>query len=179
MIRKYLRLLHETMLVAVAILMCCSLAMAQDTAKRGTSTAEERQRFLEITRKMADSPLDPKLGPDRNWALQWLIAVPDINVDVCNAPLGDFMNAQYQYTPQIIGQLTFSTGAFIIEHPDKAKDHGVQYVAGMEGALHAYKSILKSKPDAKAKELDDLLEKQKKGTLAEFVTKSCQSNPQE
>lgn len=161
------------------MLICCSLSAAQDAAKRGPSTAEERKRFLEITRKMAESPLDPALSADRDWALKWLIAVPDINVDVCNAPLGDFMNAQYKYTPQIMGQLTFSTGAFIIEHPDKAKDRSSQYVAGMEGALQAYKSILKSKPDATVKELDDLLDKQKKGTLATFVRASCQGDAQE
>jgi hypothetical protein len=84
-----------------------------------------------------------------------------------------------QYTPQIIGQLTFATAVFIIEHPDKVKDRGEQYVAGTEGALHAYQSILKSKPDATTKELDDLLEKQKKGALAAFVRASCQSDPQE
>lgn len=165
------------------MLTLCSLALAQDTEKRGPSTADERQRFLEITRKMADSPLDPALRADRDWALKWLIAIPDINVDVCNAPLGDFINAQYKYTPQILGQLTFSTGAFIIEHPDKehpdkAKDRDAQYVAGIEGALHAYQSILKTKPDATAKELDDLLEKQKKGTLAAFVRTACKSDQQ-
>ncbi len=161
------------------MLISCSLTFAQDTAKRGPSTADERQRFLAITHKMADSPLDPGLSADRDWALRWLIEIPDINVDVCNAPLGGFMDVHYKYTPQIIGQLTFSTGAFIIEHPDKAKDLGAQYVAGIEGALHAYQSILKTKPDATVKELDDLLEKQKKGTLAAFVRTSCQNNPQE
>ncbi len=171
--------LRETILACLAMLICCSLSTAQDAPKRGPSTADERQRFLQITRKMADAPLDPGLRADRDWALRWLIEIPDINVDVCNAPLGDFMNAHYKYTPQIIGQLTFSTGAFIIEHPDKAKDRDAQYVAGIEGALHAYQSILKIKPDATAKQLDDLLEKQKKGTLAAFVRASCQSNPQE
>jgi hypothetical protein len=166
-------------LFAMAMLVCSSLAVAQDAAKRGPSTADERKRFLEVTRKMAESPLDPSLSADRDWALHWLIAVPDINVDVCNAPFSDFMNSGYKYIPQIIGQLTFATAVFIIEHPDKVKDRGAQYVAGTEGAVHAYQSILKAKPDATAKELDDLLEKQKKGTLAAFVRVSCQSNPQE
>lgn len=160
------------------MLTLCSLALAQDAEKRGPSTADERKRFLEITRKMADSPLDPALRADRDWALKWLIAIPDINVDVCNAPLGDFMNAEYKYTPQIVGQLTFSTGAFIIEHPDKAKDRGASYVAGTEGALHAYQSILKTEPDAKVKELDDLLEKQKQGKLADYVRTACKSDQQ-
>ena len=164
---------------SLAALIFCSLAFGQDAAKRGPSTPDERKRFLEVTHKMAEAPLDPALSADRDWALKWLIAVPDINVDVCNAPLGDFMNAQYKFTPQIIGQLTFSTGAFIIEHPDKAKDRNAQYVAGMEGALQAYQSILKTKPAATVKELDDLLDKQKKGTLAAFVRTSCQGDAQE
>jgi hypothetical protein len=169
----------KAIVVSLAIQIFCSLALAQDTSKRGPSTADERKRFLQVARKMAESPLDPSLSADRDWALKWLIAVPDITVDVCNAPFSGFMSSGYKYTPQIIGQLTFATAVFIIEHPDKSNDRGAQYVAGTEGALQAYQAILKTKPDATERQLNDLLEKQKKGTLAAYVRASCQGDEQE
>jgi len=43
------------------------------------------------------------------------------------------------------------------------------YIAGLEGALRAYESILTTKPNAKWKFLDDLIEKRNKGKLAEHV----------
>src|SRR5262249_36310206 len=84
-------------------------------------------------------------------------------------PLGDFMKKKYKYSPEITIQLTFSSGAFIIEHPDQAKDASAQCLAGVEGALRAYQSILKAKPDAHSKALDEVLEKQRNGKLADHV----------
>jgi hypothetical protein len=117
---------------------------------------------------MEEAPLDPSLRQEREWALLWLVEVPDITAEVCTASLGDFMKKKYKYSSEIV-ELTFSSGAFIIEHPDQAKDINAQRVAAVEGGLKAYQSILKEKPGAKSKPLDDLLEKQHSGKLAEYV----------
>jgi hypothetical protein len=154
--------------LCLAILLAVGAA-AQPQAQRGPSTPEERQRFVTLAHKMEEAPLDKSLQPEREWALKWLVEVPDITVNVCTAPLGDFMKKKYKYSPEIVVQLTFSGGAFIIEHPDQAKDASAQYLAGVEGALKAYESILKTKPDAKSNVLDSLLDKQRNGTLAEYV----------
>lgn len=154
-------------------------AAAQNEPKRAPSTAEERQRFLSLTRKLEQNPLDKSLYEDKKWAKQWLEDVPDINVNIC-APLlfgVDFVKEQNRYTPQLSYQATFGSAAYIIEHPDKAGDTAAQFVAGVESALKAYSAIVKSEPQAKSKALDDLLEKQKQGKLADFVhaaSKSCE-----
>jgi hypothetical protein len=151
----------------------------QDEPKRAPSTAQERQRFLTLTRKLEQNPLDKSLYDDKKWAKDWLRDVPDINVNVC-APLMfgmQFVLEQNQYTPQLSYQATFGSAAYIIEHPDKAGDTAAQFVAGVESALKAYSAILKSDPQARSKALDNLLEKQKQGKLAEFVhdaSKSCE-----
>jgi hypothetical protein len=52
-----------------------------------------------------------------------------------------------------------------------------QYTAGVESALKAYQSILKT-DSTPSKVLDGLLEKQRQGKLADFVresSKDCQS----
>lgn len=163
----------------LVVILLCSIACAQNEPKRAPSTAEERQRFLSLTRKLEQNPLDKSLYDDKKWAKQWLEDVPDINVNIC-APLlfgVEFLKEQNKYTPQLSYQATFGSATYIIEHPDKAGDTAAQFVAGVESALKAYNSIVKSDPQAKSKALDDLLEKQKKGKLADFVhdaSKGCE-----
>jgi hypothetical protein len=155
-----------------------SLSAAQDEPKRTPSTVQERQRFLALTRKLEQNPLDKSLYADKKWAKQWLEDIPDINVNICAPVLfgTDFIREQNKYTPQLSYQATFAEAAYIIEHPDKKGDTTAQYLAGVESALKAYSAIVKSEPGAKSKALDDLLEKQKQGKLADFVrdaSKEC------
>ena len=156
-----------------------SLSAAQDEPKRAPSTPQERQRFLTLTRKLEQNPLDKSLYDDKKWAKDWLRDIPDINVNIC-APLMfglQFIQEQNAYTPQLSYQATFGSAAYIIEHPDKAGDTAAQFVAGVESALKAYSAIVKSDPQARSKALDNLLEKQKQGKLAEFVhdsSKNCE-----
>ena len=161
-------------LLSFSILSLCS---AQDG--RAPSTREERQRFLTLTRKLEQGPLDKSLYAEKKWAKQWLEDIPDINVTIC-APLlfgVDFIPEQNKYTSQLSYQATFGSAAYIIEHPGKAGDLDAQFLAGVESALKAYSAIVKSEPQAKSKALDDLLEKQRQGKLADFVrsaSKTCQ-----
>jgi hypothetical protein len=146
----------------------------KDEPKRGPSTKEERQRFVALTRKLETTPLDKSLYQDKTWGKVWLDAVPDINVTICPLVFGeDFLASRYKYAPQLSYQVTFASAVYIIEHPDKAKDTLAQYTAGVESALKAYKAILKSEPEAKSKSLDDLVEKQGQGKLAEFVREAA------
>jgi hypothetical protein len=156
-----------------------SLAAAQDDEpKRAPSTAAERQRFIALTHKLEQSPLDKNLYDDKRWAKQWLEDIPDVNVTICAPVLfgTDFLREQNKYTPQLSYQATFGSAVYIIEHPDKKGDTTAQYIAGVESALKAYNAIVKSDPTAKSKALDDLVEKQKQGKLADFVrdaSKGC------
>ena len=154
------------------------VSFAQNEPKRAASTAQERQRFIALTRKLEQSPLDKSLYQEKAWAKQWLEDIPDINVTICAPVLfgTDFIREQNKYTPQLSYQATFASAVYIIEHPDKKGDTTAQYLAGVESALKAYNALVKSDPEAKSKTLDDLLEKQKQGKLADFVrdaSKEC------
>jgi hypothetical protein len=168
--------MQKTFSILIGVLTLCLVTPAQSAAQRGPSTAAERERAVSIAHKLEKAPLDKSLHPDREWALLWLIQVPDVHVKLCTSVLGDFMNSKYKYASDIVGQLTLSSAAFVIEHPDQASDDLAQYMGGVEGVLKAYKSILREKPKAKSKALDDLLQKQSQGELAEFIreaSKSC------
>jgi hypothetical protein len=165
--------MRKLMLSVSAVFVLSTLASA---AGRGPSTAEERQRFLTLTHNLEQAPLQESLYADRAWAYKWLNDIPDMAVDVCTDGLGNFTKQRYQYMKEIEYQLVYSTAAFMIEHPDEAKSLGSLHNAGVGGALIAYNSILKIKPEAKSAALDDLLQRQQKGTLGVYVseaTKSC------
>lgn len=156
------------------LLYLCDVAASQQ--KHPPSTPEERQRFIAIAHKLEQSPLDPSLRKDREWGLLWLIQVPDITVNMCTAALGKFYDEKSKYSPEMTAQLTFSMGAFVIEHPDQASDQLAQYMAGVEGALNAYKAIVQVHTDAKSKELDRMLAMESRGELSDYVKESTQKH---
>jgi hypothetical protein len=148
----------------------CLSIHAQD--QRGPSTPEERQRMVALVHKMEQAPNDESLRPEIEWALKWLVEIPDISVSVCTAPFGKFWKEKYKGVPDhFVAQFTFAMAAFIIEHPDAARnnDKVAQYTAGMESVLRAYQSVLKNNPKARSRNLDDLLQKQKEGKLGDFI----------
>jgi hypothetical protein len=166
----------------VALLAICSLATAQNEPKRGPSTPEERQRFLALTHKLEQTPLDKNLNADKKWALQWIEDIPDINVNICPLVLGDdFLNSHYLYASQIMGQVVLGNVAFLIEHPDKKNDQVAQYTAGLESALKAYKGVLRADPMHVSRPMEELLERQNQGKLTDFVrehSKECSTGEQ-
>jgi hypothetical protein len=164
------KIMRKTMSIWLALAILGLLAWAQDPeSKRGPSTPEERKRFLAIVAKFEKSPLDPGMITEVDWARQWLEDIPDVNVTVCPTPLGHFLTEKYQYKSRVGVQFTLAMGAFLIEHPEKASDTVSQYLAGIQSALRMYKAILASKPEAKSRALDDLLDRQAEGTLNDFV----------
>ena len=133
------------------------------------STPEDRQRLITIAHKLEAAPLDPALVQEREWAVGWVVAAPDVHVRICTALLTDLRRPKYKYKSEISEQLLISSAAFLIEHPDQAGNNAAQSIGGMEGVLKAYAAILKADPPATAKSLDALLQKQREGKLADAV----------
>jgi hypothetical protein len=129
-----------------------------------------------LARKLEATPLDNSLKAEREWAVKWLIEVPDVSVSVCPAVLGkDFLKTKYKYSPELVTQLMLSSAAFVIEHPDQSKDKPAMYAAGAAGALKAYAAILKDDPKSKWKALDEPSGKQEQGQLADFVRENSRT----
>lgn len=174
--------MRKTIIASLLLFAASTLAWPQAQAPtRGPSTAEERARFLALTRKLEETPLDKSLHGEVKWALKWIEDIPDISVNICPLVLGgDFLNSHYRHSPQIVVQVIFGNVALLIEHPDKKNDQLAQYTAGVESALRAYKSILRTDREA-SPPLDDLLKKQSEGKLVDFVreqSKGCQTGDQ-
>ena len=173
--------MRKAVFVCLISLVFSLFARSQDEPKRGPSTPEERQRFLALTHKLEQSPLDKSLYAEKTWAKRWIEDIPDINVNVCPTLLGrEFMFSRYRYAPNLQYQVMFGNVAFLIEHPDRKDDTVAQYTAGVESALKAYKGILRADPEV-SREMEDLLRKQSQGKLADFVkesSKACKDTEQ-
>jgi hypothetical protein len=152
--------------VVLAILGCAAAAPAQN--QRGPSTPDERKRVVEMVNYLEANPLAKEAKDYRSKLLVFLIEVPDITLTLCSGVLGE-KRFKGDYQSELFGQLALSQAKFLIEHPDKARDNAAAHLAGVEGVLRTWQAIKAAKPKAKLPLLDELLEKQQAGTLAEYV----------
>ncbi|MDT4966527.1 MAG: hypothetical protein QOJ64_1264 [Acidobacteriota bacterium] len=158
--------LRPISLLLLSLLLAHS-CLAQE--KREPSTPEERDTAVKIARLLESDPFHKDAKKAREWFTLWLIHVPDISIELCRDYLGPVLGSKKYYSSEIFVQMMFSSAAFIIEHPDEAKDKTAVNLAGVEGALKAYEAILKTKPKAQWEFLDGLIAKREKGELRAYV----------
>jgi hypothetical protein len=154
---------------ALAFLLAAAVSKAP---AQGTSTAEERAQWVEITHKLENSPLDVSIDKQGESALKQVSDAHDIHVPLCPAMLSEFNGMKYAYAHTITRQYMLASTASLIENPDRASDTKATNLAAVESVLKTYQAILQQKPDAKAKALDDLLKKQSEGKLKDAL-KQC------
>jgi len=154
----------------LAFVGCASSAFAQN--KRGPSTPEERKRAVEMATFLEKNPLAKEAKDQRAALLYFLAEAPDITINLCTDVLGESKRLKGDYEAELVGQLAYSQAKFIIENPDKAQDNAAVYLAGVEGVLRTWQAIKATKPKAKFALMEELLQKQQAGTLAEYVRDS-------
>ena len=159
---------REVVLV-IGLFLLCALQI-HCAMGRGLSTPEERAKAINIARLLERDPLAKDAPANRQWLLNWMIEVPDIRFKLCVGLLDPGVGDQYRYSAEVNQQVTFSAAAFRLEHPDNLRNDTGAYLAGVEGALRVYETLVKSAPDAKLAFLDDLVAKRDRGVLADHVT---------
>jgi hypothetical protein len=145
------------------------LLVAISSYAQKPSTPEERAQAVKIARLLETDPFHKDAKKMRQWITLWLIEVPDITVELCGSYLGPTASSDKNYSSEIFTQMGFSSAAFKIEHPDQAGDRIAANLAGVEGALKIYESILATKPKIKSEFLHSLVEKRNKGELRAYV----------
>lgn len=154
------------------VLVLSSDATAQ---QRGPATPDERAQTVRLARALESDPLNDAAKQARSWLILFLTEVPDVNVTICTNLLGDLLGQKKNYASELAMQPMFSEAAYIIEHPEKANDEMAVHLAGVEGTLRAYEAVLKAKPKAHHKSLDDLIAKRDKGELAAYVDETVKT----
>jgi len=149
------------------------VVIPQRAAAQATSTPEERAQWVEVTHKLEGAPLNDNLNQEGEAALKRVSDVHDIHVPLCPAVLSEFNRMKYVYSHTITRQYMLASAAFLIENPEKAADTKATNLAAVESVLKTYQAVLRQKPDAKAKALDDLLKKQSQAKLDGSLQKQC------
>ena len=156
-----------TCAMLVAGLFALRAARAQ---QRGPSTLEERARAVKIAHELEEDPLGKDAKEKRQWVIQWIIAIPDITVTECSEFFGRTPGTTHAHSKEIVYQMDISSAAFMIEHPDRAKDDQAVATAGLLGSLKTYQSILKREPEARWPYLDKLVQMRDEGKLDDYVS---------
>jgi hypothetical protein len=143
---------------------------AQQPQKRGPSTSEERTRAVKVAHQLEEDPLGKDAKESRQWVIQWIIDIPDITVNVCDEYFGSVPKQPRGHVRDIVNQMIISMAAFMIEHPDKAKDEQAIATAGLLGSLKTYQAILKADPDARWPYIDKVVQMRDQGKLDDFVS---------
>jgi len=140
---------------------------AQD---RGPSTPEERTRAVKVAHELEDDPLAKDAKDQRDWVIQWIVEIPDITVNVCFDYFGSLPDPPRGHSMEITNQMVISSAAFMIEHPDNAKDEQAIALSGLLGAIKAYQAILKQDSASRWAQMDKLIAMREQGKLDEFVS---------
>jgi hypothetical protein len=90
-------------------------------------------------------------------------------VPLCAQLYNLFSNLKSTHRHTLSRQYMLATTAYTVDHPDAAGGSEAMGVAAAESVLKTYQAILKREPDARDKVLDDLVKKQSKGKLSDFV----------
>jgi hypothetical protein len=82
-------------------------------------------------------------------------------------------------SPTVVTQAVFSTGAYLIEHPDASRAE--QVLAGVEGALRTYENAVKADKKTRDRLLDELVAAKAAGKLKEAyvddAVRRCEKAP--
>ncbi len=161
--------------LAAVLALLCVPALAD---ARGPSTAAERTKAVQLTRKLERQPLARSSNQDRAWLLQFIVEAPDFEVKGCSGPL-DVLAKEEEgpYARLLYVQSVFGMASFMFENPKKQDDWAAVQAAGIESTLRAYESILKADPDSRWKELDRRLAARGKGRLRALVEKEMAKCP--
>lgn len=160
------------MLMASLVLAACASG-----GQEGASTAPaspggagtEKSRVVQQVRSLESDPLQAGAVQLRQRLLRYFEEAPDITITLCSGVLDPLAGSRQNYGNEIFAQQIFSSGAFLIENPGSARDRAAAHTAGVEGALRAYESILRARPDARWPLLDELVQLRARGELAAHV----------
>ncbi len=159
-----------------------ALSQAAQAPRRGPSTAEERTRAVKIAHELEEAPLGKDAKDNRRWVYRWIVDIPDITVSGCSEYFGRVPDPPHGHSDEIVKQMVISSAAYMIEHPDKAKDEQAVATAGLLGSLKAYQSIVKEEPDARWSFLDKIIQMRDQGKLDDYISdmrRKCAQNEEQ
>jgi hypothetical protein len=156
-----MRLAAGILLLSGLVFWCPALSAGK------ASMPEGRKRAVELARQLEEDPLGPNAEERRAELLKWWTTVSDQPLNWCADMLAkELKGADRDLAIAVSLQAPLSAAAAMIERPELAKDKKALAVAGIEGALRAYRSVISKEPGRKNEFLEGL---QKEGALETYV----------
>ena len=164
---------HTFQAVAISTIVLGFISVQAARAQgRGPSTPEERARAVKIAHDLEADPLAADAKEQRAWMIQWIVDIPDITVDVCFDYFGKLPDPPRGHSMEITNQMVISSAAYMIEHPDKAKDEQAVALSGLLGAMKSYQAILKQDSASRWAQLDKIILMREQGELDDYVAET-------
>ena len=165
--------LMHTLFASLAL--CATLSAPAHAAPRGPSTPDEQARVIALASASEKDPLGTMASADGKWFEQWADEVPDYSFGPDNGVFWVATKAAKGDLKRVVRfQHTVSTAAFqlknhITDPRSNPQQTEAKALAGVEGLLHAYESLLAKNPDNRSPKLDEAIAARDKGQLAAFV----------
>jgi hypothetical protein len=141
-------------------------------APRGPSTAEERARVVKLAAESKQDPIAVRAA-NAAWFEQWVNDVPDYMFKPEAVAAWCVRSAKGEMRKLIQFQFGASALAYQIEHnlpdPQKPEDVSAVNLAGLEGVLAAYETVVAKDPGSRSPKMDEALARRSKGELAAFA----------
>ncbi len=155
-------------IVLSALLVTANILPGQGQSTLPATTPNERTRALAAIADLEANPLGPKQYDERTYVLHLLLERSDLRVAACMTLLADLPKAvadNYIISVQVL----YSSAAYAIRHNGGDPDSLEQRIAGVEGALHVYQVLLRTRPQDRNPAIDAVLELRAAGKLSAYV----------
>jgi hypothetical protein len=159
--------------LSLLLALCGALvAPAHAQSPRGPSTAEERARVATIAQAVRKDPLGVAAA-NAAWFEQWMTDIPDYTLNGDAAARWCARSARGELRESVRFVYDSNVVAYQIEHRiAEAKapaDIAAVRMAGLEGVLAAYATLLAKDPANRSPKMDAALARAGKGELAAFA----------
>jgi hypothetical protein len=162
-------------LCAVLVISSGLAAPALALGGRGPATAEKIARVVQLAAASANDPVAAMTPAEGGWLEKWTDDVPDYQFGADNGACRMMTGAAKGELKRVVRfHHTASTAAFQVKQKimDPRKNQGefeAKTLAGVEGRLRAYESLLAKRPENRSEQPDQAIVLRSKGELAAFV----------
>ncbi|MGZ3183453.1 MAG: hypothetical protein ACXU8N_13510 [Telluria sp.] len=144
-------------------------------ADRGPSTPEEQARVIQLAEASYADPVGTMTSADGRWFMRWSDEVPDYMFGPdAGAMWFENSDAKGDLRRVMRFQHMLSTAAFQLQHKmhdphTNPADEAARTLAGAEGLLRAYETLVAKNPANRSADVDKLLALRNSGGLAAFL----------
>jgi hypothetical protein len=162
---------------AFTVISCALAVPSLAQAGRGPATAEEKARVVALAAVSDKDPLATMSSADGRWFEKWADEVADYAFGPDAGSMWMESGAAKAEMARVVRfHHTLSTAAYQVQHAmfdplRKKEDMEAKTLAGVEGLLRAYETLLAKRPENRSQALDDAIVLRDKGGLADFVKK--------